>query len=85
MATKADLYEVLNEDGILEYAYRGIFIPSTTILSILQADTNDSIDHSKNSGSSGHNNSMTVSVDVHDVIGKDIPKPFDYYYEEIYG
>ena len=55
MATKADLYEVLNEDGILEYAYRGVFIPSTTILSILQADTNDSIDRSKNSGSSGHN------------------------------
>ena len=84
MATKADLYEVLNEDGILEYAYRGIFIPSTTILSILQADTNDSIDHSKNSGSSGHN-SVTASVDVDEVIGKDSPKPFDYYYEEIYG
>ena len=85
MATKADLHEVLNDDSILEYAYRGVFIPSTTILSILQADTNDSIDHSKNSGSSGHNSSMTASIDVDEVIGKDSPKPSNYYYEEIYG
>ena len=86
MATKADLYEVLNDDNILEYAYRGVFIPSTTILSILQADTKYSSSSSKGSGnSSSRNSSMTASIDVDEVIGKDSPKSYNFYYEEING